>query len=97
MIQNLERNTRKSFIISIYTLICLVISIVIIILANKFQWPAFAVGGPFLITLLLGSIGWVYSLKSIKEKNTIQKIVSIIFTSVLVLWLIAFILGDLAT
>ncbi len=94
--KSLQKNTKKSFTLSILAFSLLIISIIIINLSNKYDLPAYMVGIPFASTCLLGTIGWIFSLRSIKEENTVQKILSLIFNSFLVLMLIAFILGDLS-
>ncbi len=93
--KSLQTNTKKSFTLSILAFSLLIISIIIIILAKKYDLPSYMVGMPFFLTCLLGAIGFIFSLRSIKEENTVQKILSLIFNSFLVFSLIAFILGDL--
>lgn len=93
--KSLQKNTKKSFLLSVLAFTLLIFSIIIINLANKYNLPPYMVGIPFATTFLFGAIGWIFSLKSIKEENTFQKILSLIFNSILLLCLIAFILGDL--
>jgi peptidoglycan/LPS O-acetylase OafA/YrhL len=91
----MEKNTKQSFRMSIIAIALLMLSIAILILSKKYTLPAYVIGIPFFLTFLSGAIGWIYSLKSFKEDNTIRKILSIIINSFFVLCLIAFILGDL--
>lgn len=87
--------TKKSFGMSVVAFLLLILSIIMLVLAKKYNVPPFMVGVPCLLAFLAGAIGFIFSIKSLKEENSSKKILSPIFNSFLLVCMVAFILGDL--
>jgi len=95
--KKLEINSRKSVILTAITFTLIVITIILLVISRSSKLPPVFIGIPFLIAGLTSIVGLIYGLKSIPEKNSARKILSLVFNSMFCLCFIAFIIGDLVS
>lgn len=95
--EQIRLNSHKAFKLSFaaFVMIALSIGVLIINNGNDLNLPAVIIGGGFSLGGILGVVGWIYSLKGVKEPITARKVLALLFNSFIVLLFVAFLLGDL--
>ena len=91
----LEKNSSKSFILAILSFTLIVVVILLLVTAKYIKIPAFIIGVAIVIAGLVSIAGLIYGFKSVKESNSVRKIISLIYNGFVLLLFIAFIIGDL--
>lgn len=93
--KQLEKNSKRSFILTIISFALIIISIILLVISKSTKLPGFIIGLPILLAGLSSIGGLIYGLKTGSERNSIRKIISLIFNAIIFLCFIAFMLGDL--